>query len=54
MKSKILFNRLVGIDMLLTFEGIISSLADFQLKITSPIEQLNNTLLSEDCAKEES
>jgi outer membrane protein OmpA-like peptidoglycan-associated protein len=53
-KSEAIFSRLVGIDTLLSFDGIIPSPADFQLKLTSLIEQLNKELIAEDHAQEES
>ncbi|MGQ8775458.1 OmpA family protein [Serratia sp. NA_112.1] len=47
MKSETFFCRLIGIDTLFSFDGIIPSAADFQLKLTSLIEQLNKALLAE-------
>lgn len=46
--SDALFCRLAGINTLLAFDGIILSAADFQLRLTSLIEQFNKALLAED------
>lgn len=48
MKSTILFSRILGIDALLSFDGVVSSLAEFHLKLTSLIEQFSNELIAED------
>jgi len=53
-KSEGLFCRLVSVDTLLSFNGIISSAPDFQLKLVSLIEQLNKALLAENQPSEES
>ena len=47
-KSTTLFSRLVSIDTLLAFHGIISSADDFQLRLRSLIERLHGALLDED------
>ncbi|MTD38247.1 OmpA family protein [Erwinia sp. CPCC 100877] len=46
-KSETLFCRLIGIDTLFSFDGIIPSAEDFQLRLTTLIEQLNKALLAE-------
>lgn len=53
-KSENLFCRLVGIDTLFSFDGIIPSAADFQLRLTSLIEQFNKLLLTENQTQAES
>ncbi|MGN7973773.1 OmpA family protein [Serratia sp. 22264] len=53
-KSETFFCRLIGIDTLFSFDGIIPSAADFQLKLTSLIEQLNKALLAENQLQAES
>jgi len=53
-KSETFFCRLIGIDTLLSFDGIIPSAADFQLKLTSLVEQLNKALLAENQLQTES
>ncbi|MEE4411158.1 MULTISPECIES: OmpA family protein [unclassified Serratia (in: enterobacteria)] len=53
-KSETFFCRLIGIDTLFSFDGIIPSAADFQLKLTSLIEQLNKALLAENQLQTES
>ncbi|MGD8163214.1 OmpA family protein [Pantoea sp. FN0307] len=53
-KSETLFCRLTGIDTLLSFDGIIPSAADFQLRLISLIEQFNKALLTEDQTQAES
>lgn len=53
-KSEALFCRLVSMDTLFSFDGIIPSAPDFQLKLISLIEQLNRALLAENQAPEES
>lgn len=52
--SETLFSRLVGIDALLSLEGIIPSAADFQLKLITLIEQLNKALFTEGHSANES
>lgn len=52
--STTLFNRLIAIDTLLAFNGIIPSLADFQLKLASLLEQFNGALIAENISPEES
>ncbi|MDS1916389.1 OmpA family protein [Enterobacter asburiae] len=53
-KSEALFCRLVSIDTLFSFDGIIPSVPDFQLRLISLIEQLNKSLLVENQAPAES
>ncbi|MCT4715758.1 OmpA family protein [Enterobacteriaceae bacterium H18W14] len=53
-KSETIFSRLIGIDTLISFDGIIPSPADFQLKLTSLIERLHKELIAEDHTQEES
>lgn len=53
-KSETLFCRLTGIDTLFSFDGIIPSAADFQLRLISLIEQFNKALLAEDQTPAES
>ncbi|EOS94472.1 hypothetical protein ETR_13616 [Erwinia tracheiphila PSU-1] len=47
MKSDIYFNRVVFIDTLLSFNGVIPSLSEFQLKLISLIDQFSKELISE-------
>lgn len=47
-KSTTLFSRLVSIDTLIAFHGVISSADDFQLRLRSLIERLHGALLDED------
>ncbi|MEW5290570.1 hypothetical protein ABW286_15490 [Erwinia papayae] len=47
MKSEKYFNRIVFIDTLLSFNGIIPSLSEFQLKLVNLIEQFSKELVSE-------
>lgn len=47
-KSTKIFNRIISIDTLLTFDGVIPSLAEFHLKLTTLIEQFGNELVAED------
>lgn len=54
MNSEDYFCRLIGIDTLLSFDGIISSAADFQLKLVMLIEQFHKTMLAENESQEES
>lgn len=53
-KSEHFFCRLIGIDTLISFDGIIPSAADFQLRLISLIEQFNKALQEENQAAEES
>lgn len=53
-KSETFFGRLIGIDTLFSFDGIVPSAADFQLKLISLIEQLNKALLAENQLQAES
>lgn len=53
-KSEALFCRLVSVDSLFSFDGIIPSAPDFQLRLISLIEQFNKALLMENQAPEES
>ncbi|WP_229694421.1 OmpA family protein [Enterobacter cloacae] len=53
MKSENFFCRLIGIDTLIAFDGIIPSAADFQLSLISLIEQLNKALQEENQPVEE-
>jgi outer membrane protein OmpA-like peptidoglycan-associated protein len=53
-KSEHFFCRLFGIDTLISFDGIIPSAADFQLRLISLIEQFNKALQEENQAAEES
>lgn len=53
-KSETLMCRLIGIDTLFSFDGIIPSAADFQLRLTSLIEQLNKALQTENQAQTDS
>ncbi|VEC00466.1 Outer membrane protein ArfA [Cedecea lapagei] len=53
-KSEALFCRLVSVDTLFSFDGIIPSAPDFQLRLISLIEQLNKALLAESQTPEES
>jgi hypothetical protein len=53
-KSENFFCRLIGIDTLIAFDGIIPSAADFQLRLISLIEQLNKALQEENQTAEES
>lgn len=46
-KSETFFCRLIAIDTLIAFDGIITSAADFQLKLVSLIEQFNKAMLAE-------
>lgn len=48
MKSETLFNRIVCIDTLLTFEGVIPSLAGFQLKLVQLIDMFSKALIAEE------
>ena len=48
MKSETLFNRIVCIDTLLTFEGVIPSLAGFQLKLVQLIDTFSKALIAEE------
>lgn len=47
MKSETLYNRLLCLDALLAFDGIIPSLPELQLKATNFLEQFNKSLISE-------
>ncbi|MBS1203455.1 MAG: cell envelope biosis protein OmpA [Proteobacteria bacterium] len=53
-KSENFFCRLIGIDTLISFDGIIPSAADFQLRLISLIEQFNKALQAENQTAEES
>ncbi|WP_232081730.1 OmpA family protein [Citrobacter rodentium] len=53
-KSEKFFCRLIGIDTLISFDGIIPSAADFQLRLISLIEQFNKALQEENQTAEES
>lgn len=46
-KSETFFCRLVSIDALISFDGIVPSASDFQLKLISLIEQFSKALLIE-------
>lgn len=47
MKSDILYNRLIGVDALLSFDGIIPSLPDLQLKLINLIDLFSKALVAE-------
>ena len=47
-RSEVIYNRILCIDALLSFNGVIPSLPDFQLKLVTLIEQLNKSLHTED------
>ncbi|WP_380182311.1 hypothetical protein [Kalamiella sp. sgz302252] len=47
MKSESLFNRLICVDALLSFNGVIPSLPEFQLKLVTLIELFSKLLISE-------
>ncbi|MCX8958682.1 hypothetical protein EHW65_15935 [Erwinia psidii] len=51
-KSEIYFNRIIFIDTLLSFNGIILSLTEFQLKLINLIEQFSKELISEGQSEE--
>lgn len=53
-KSEILFHRLVSIDALIAFSGVIPSASDLQMRLTSLLEQLNHALIDEACDPQES
>jgi len=46
-RSNTIYNKLMSIDTLLSFDGIISSLPDFQLKLVTLIEQFHQSLIFE-------
>ncbi|WP_342754615.1 OmpA family protein [Pantoea sp. MBD-2R] len=48
MKSETLFNRIVCVDTLLTFDGVIPSLAGLQLRLVQLIETFSKALLAEE------
>lgn len=54
MKSDTLFCRLAGIATLLSFDGIVPSVADFQLRLITLIAEFNHSLLDEDQQPNES
>ncbi|NEG61275.1 OmpA family protein [Pantoea agglomerans] len=53
-KSKIFLCRLIAIDTLIAFDGVITSAADLQLRLISLIEQFNKALLVENHDETES
>lgn len=47
MRSEKYYNKIMCIDTLLSFNGVIPSLAEFQLKVVNLIEQFSKALISE-------
>ncbi|WP_158780630.1 hypothetical protein [Pantoea sp. BAV 3049] len=46
-KSEVYYNRVICIDTLLSLNGVIPSLAEFQLKLVNLIDQFSKELISE-------
>ncbi len=53
MKSATFFNQLMGIDTLLSLDGVIPSLSDFQRRLITLLEQFNNALIAENSPPEQ-
>lgn len=51
-KSQSVFNKIVSIDTLLSFDGIIPSLSEFQLNMVALIEKFHHVLLNEKQAQD--
>ena len=51
-KSEVYYNRVICIDTLLSLNGVIPSLAEFQLKLVNLIEQFSKELISEGQSEE--
>lgn len=47
MKSETIYNRLICVDALLSFDGIVPSLPDLQLKAIALVELLSKALIAE-------
>lgn len=47
MSSADIFKKILSIDTLLSFDGVIPSLSEFQLKLVTLIEQFGHALQSE-------
>lgn len=52
-KSEALFCRLISIDTVIAFNGVVPSAADFQLRLVTLIEQFSKALLTEDHSPKE-